>query len=136
MDVDVAAGVEIPRTFGSARRADWFFGDVVPFLILDVKVLSWKVSGDLFLSQTSMLETGLLKPGMTDFFHVGESIPRPGTLVDTNDSLRARGLHTMVAELDLTLTNTWMNADSEQELFTTSETQCCQPLHRNNAVGK
>ena len=25
--------------------------------------------------------------GMTDFFHVGESIPRPRTLVDTNDPL-------------------------------------------------
>ena len=58
--------------------------------------------------------------GMTDFFHVGESIPRPRTLVDTNDSLRARALHTMVTELDLTVTNTWMNADTEQELFTRS----------------
>ena len=28
MDVDVAAGVEMPRTFGSARRAKWPFGDV------------------------------------------------------------------------------------------------------------
>ena len=28
--------------------------------------------------------------GMTDYLHVGESIPRPRTLVDTNDSLRAR----------------------------------------------
>ena len=26
MDVDVAAGVEMPRTFGSARRAEWPFG--------------------------------------------------------------------------------------------------------------
>ena len=58
--------------------------------------------------------------GMTDFFHVGESIPRPRTLVDTNDSLRARALHTTVTELDLTVTNTWMNADTEQELFTRS----------------
>ena len=55
--------------------------------------------------------------GMTDFFHVGESIPRRRTLVDTNDSRRARALHTMVTELDLTVTNTWMNADTEQELF-------------------
>ena len=54
--------------------------------------------------------------GMTDFFHVGESIPRPRTLVDTNDSLRVRALHTMVTELDLTVTNTWMTADTEQEL--------------------
>ena len=50
----------------------------------------------------------------------GESIPRPRTLVDTNDSLRARALHTMVTELDLTVTNTWMNADTERELFTRS----------------
>ena len=58
--------------------------------------------------------------GVTDYFHVVESIPRPRTLVDTNDSLRARALHTMVTELDLTVTNTWMNADTEQELFTRS----------------
>ena len=58
--------------------------------------------------------------GMTDYLHVGESIPRPRTLVDTNDSLRARALHTMVTELDLTVTNTWMNADTERELFTRS----------------
>ena len=55
--------------------------------------------------------------GMTDYFHVGESIPRPRTLIDTNDSLRARALHTMVTELDLTVTNTWMNADTERGLF-------------------
>ena len=58
--------------------------------------------------------------GMTDYFHVGESIPRPRTMIDTNDSLRARALHTMVTELDLTVTNTWMNADTERELFTRS----------------
>ena len=29
MDVDVAAGVDFPRTYGSARRAEWFFGEVV-----------------------------------------------------------------------------------------------------------
>ena len=58
--------------------------------------------------------------GMTDCLHVGELIPRPRTLVDTNDSLRARALHTMVTELDLTVTNTWMNADTERELFTRS----------------
>ena len=58
--------------------------------------------------------------GMTDYLHVGESIPRPRTLVDTNDSLRARALHTMVTEMDLTVTNTWMNADTERELFTRS----------------
>ena len=58
--------------------------------------------------------------GMTDYFHVGESIPRPRTMIDTNDSSRARALHTMVTELDLTVTNTWMNADTERELFTRS----------------
>ena len=63
--------------------------------------------------------------GMTYYFHVEESIPRPRTLVDTNDSLRARASHTMVAEHDLTVTNTWMNADTEQELFTRSS--CSNP---------
>ena len=58
--------------------------------------------------------------GMTDFFHVGESILRPRTLVDTNDSLRASALHTMVTEPDWTVTNAWMNADTERELFTRS----------------
>ena len=57
---------------------------------------------------------------MTDYLRVGESIPRSRTLVDTNDSLRARVLHTMVTELDLTVTNTWMNADIERELLTRS----------------
>ena len=57
--------------------------------------------------------------GMTDFYHVEEPIPRPRTLVDTSDSLRARALHTMVAELHLTVTNTWMNADTEQRTFHT-----------------
>ena len=57
--------------------------------------------------------------GKSDYFHVEESIPRPRTLVDTSDSLRARALHTMVAELDLTVTNTWMNADTEQRTFHT-----------------
>ena len=58
--------------------------------------------------------------GLTDYHHGGESIPRPRTLLDTNDSLRAIALHTVVTELDLTVTNTWMDADSEQELFTRS----------------
>ena len=55
--------------------------------------------------------------GSTDYHHVGESIPRRRTLLDTNDSLRATALHTVVAELDLTVTITWMDADSEQEPF-------------------
>ena len=40
--------------------------------------------------------------------------------VDRHNSLRARALHTMVTELDLTVTNTWKNADTERELFTRS----------------
>ena len=52
MDVEVAAGVEIPRTNGFARRAEWILGDLVFFFflkILHVTVLSWNVFGDLFL---------------------------------------------------------------------------------------
>ena len=67
MDVDVAA-VEFLRTFGSARRAEWFPADV------GWKVLRWNVSGKEFLSQFSLLETGVLKLGMTDFFNLGELI--------------------------------------------------------------
>ena len=57
---------------------------------------------------------------LTDYHHMGESIPRPRTLTDTNDSLRARALQSVVAELDLTVTNTRMDASSEQELHTRS----------------
>ena len=53
MDVDVAAGVEFPRTYGMVLRR--------------CESLSWNVAGDVFLSQTSMLKTGVLKLGMTDF---------------------------------------------------------------------
>ena len=49
------------------------------------KVLSWNVAGEVFLSQTWMLKTGVLKLGMTDFFHVGELIPMP-----QNDSWHER----------------------------------------------
>ena len=55
--------------------------------------------------------------GLTDCHLVGESIPRPRKLLEANGSLRARALHALVAELDLTVTNTWINADTEQELF-------------------
>ena len=41
------------------------------------KALGWNESGNAFLSQSSLLKTGVLKLGMTDFFHVGELIPRP-----------------------------------------------------------
>ena len=46
--------------------------------------------------------------GLTDFRHAKNSIPRPRTLTGTNHTLRAGERHTVVAELDLTVTNTWM----------------------------
>ena len=57
---------------------------------------------------------------LTDFHHVGESIPRPRTLTDTKDAWRAGALHAIVAELDLTVTNTRMDASSKQERCTRS----------------
>ena len=91
------------------------------------KVLSWNVSGDVFLSQTSMIKTGVLKLGMTDFFHVGELIPRPKTMDGMNEPMRARALHTMV-------TNTWMNANTGQEFCTVLESQFCKALRGNNGM--
>ena len=41
-----------------------------------VEVLSWNVSGNEFLSQSSWLKTGVLKLAMTVFFHLGELIPK------------------------------------------------------------
>ena len=91
------------------------------------KVLSWKVAGDVFLSQTSMLKTGLLKLGMTDFSHVGELIARPKTMEGMNEPMRARALHTMV-------TNTWMNANTELEFFAASVSQFCEFPRGNNGM--
>ena len=75
------------------------------------KVLSWNVAGGVFLSLVSLLNVGTLKPGMTDFFRVGELIPRPQLTEDLNDSTRASAVHTMV-------TNTWMNTNTELEFLT------------------
>ena len=55
---------------------------------------------------------------MTDYHHVGESISRPRTLTDTNDTLRSRALHTAVADMDLFVANTWMDWNREDELYT------------------
>ena len=86
------------------------------------------VSGNVFLSQTSMLKTGALKLGMTDFFHVGELIPRPKTMEGMNEPTRARALHTMV-------TNTWMNANTEEEFCTApTGSQFFQALRGNNGM--
>ena len=46
--------------------------------------------------------------------------PKTEKMLDTNETLRARALHTVVAELDLTVTNTWMDADTDQDLYTRS----------------
>ena len=91
------------------------------------KVLSWNVAGNEFLLQTSLLKTGVLKLGITDFFHVGELIPRPETMEGINEPMRARALHTMV-------TNTWMNANTEQEFCTAPESQFCHALRGNNGI--
>ena len=72
-----------------------------------MEVLSWNVSGSEFLSQSSLLKTGVLKLGMTDFFHVGELIPRPKTMKGMSEPVRAPALHMMVM-------NAWMNPSTEQ----------------------
>ena len=59
-----------------------------------VGVLSWNVSGNEFLSQSSLLKTGVVKQGMTYFFHLGELIPRPKTKKGRNEPMRARELCT------------------------------------------
>ena len=101
MDVDVAAGVEMPRSFGSARRAEW-------------PSEMWHESvelecGGVFLSLVS--NVGDRKPGMTDFFLVGELIPRPQLNDDLNDFTSASAAH-------MTVTNTWMNTHTELEFPT------------------
>ena len=90
-------------------------------------MLSWYVSGNEFLSQSSLLKTGVLKLGMTDFFHVGELIPRPNTKKGANESMRARAMRMMVI-------NTWMNPNTEQEFCTALVPQLCQVLSGYNCV--
>ena len=91
-----------------------------------MEVLSLKLSGTELLSQSSLLETGVLKLGMTDFFHVGELIPRPKMMKGMNEPMRARALHTI-------LTNTWMNANTDKS-FAQPESQFCQALRGNNGM--
>ena len=86
-----------------------------------VEVLSWNVSGNEFLSQSSLLETGVLKLKMTDFFHLGELIPRPNTKKGANEPMRARAMHMIV-------TNTWMNPNTEPVFCTAFVSQLCQVL--------
>ena len=103
MEVDVAGGLEMPRTFGSVVTCR------MALQRCGTKVLSWNVAGDVFLSLVSSV--GDLKPGMTDFFHVGELILRPQLTDDLNDFMSASAAH-------MTVTNTWMNTHTELELPT------------------
>ena len=121
MDVDVAAGVGIPEDVWfceTCRMVLWRSG---------AGVLNWNVSGNEFLSQSSLLQTGVLKLGMTDVFHVGELIPRPKTMDGMSEPICARALHMMVI-------NTWMIPNTEQKFCTAPESQFCQALRRNNCV--
>ena len=61
----------------------------------------------LFLSLVSSV--GDLKPGMIDFFHVGELIMRPQLTEDLNDFMSASAAH-------VTVTITWMNTHTHTEL--------------------
>ena len=90
-----------------------------------VEVLSWNVSGNEFLSQSSLLKTGVLKLGMTDFSIW--VIPRPKTKKGANEPTRARAVHMMVI-------NTWMNPNTELEFRTALVSQLCQVLSGYNCV--
>ena len=72
MHVDVAAGVArgrmVLRDMQNGSLEKWC-ESVEPGRCLE-----------MFLSQTSMLKTEVLKLGTTDFFHVGELTPRPTTM--------------------------------------------------------
>ena len=94
-----------------------------------VEVLSWNVSGNEFLSQSSLLKTGVLKLGMTDFFHLGELIPRPKTKKGANEPMM--------------VINTWMIPNTELEFCTAFVSQLCPSSARiqlcecwTEAVGK
>ena len=92
-----------------------------------VEVLSWNVSGNEFLSQSSLLETGVLKLEMTDFFHLGELIPRLKTKKGANEPMRARAMHMMVIK-------TLMNPNTELVFCTALVSQLCQVPSRYNCV--
>ena len=64
----------------------------------------------VFLSLIS--NVGDLEPGMSDFFHVGELIPRPQLTDDLNDSTSASAAH-------MTVTNTWIERTHNELEFPT-----------------
>ena len=68
-----------------------------------------------------------VETGNDRLFPVGELIPRPKTMKGMNEPMRARDLHTMVS-------NTWMNANTEQEFYTAPESQFCQALCGNKGM--
>ena len=103
MEVDVAGGV------GNAEVV-WFCEMFrMALQRCGTKVLSWNVAGDMFLSL--VYNVGDLKPGMTDFFHLGKLILRPQLADDLYDFMSASAAH-------MTVTNTWMNTHTELELPT------------------
>ena len=73
------------------------------------EVFRWNVAGGGFLLLISNAVD--LNPGMTEFFLVGELIPRPQLIDDLNDSTSASAVH-------MTVTNTWMNTHTELEFPT------------------
>ena len=54
--------------------------------------------------------------GTTDFHYVGEQIPRSS--MTSVDRSRAKAVHGFASALDLVVTNTWMDAWSDEELYT------------------
>ena len=109
-----SAGYDWPDSCGSGygrRRGCWcvnaedvWFCETCRMALrrYGTEVLRWNVAGGVFLSLVSLLNVGALKPGMTDFFHVGELILRPQLTDDLNDFMSASAVHMMV-------TNMWMN---------------------------
>ena len=70
MDVDVAAGVEFPRTYGSARRVEWFLGKMLR------KCCAGMWMEMCFCRGLRCSKRGV-ETGNDRLFHVGELIPRP-----------------------------------------------------------
>ena len=70
---------------------------------------------------------GVMKLGMTDFFHVGELIPRSKTMKGMSEPMRARTMHMVVI-------NIWMNPNTEQKFCTALVSQFCQALRGYNCV--
>ena len=91
------------------------------------KVLSWNVFGDVFLSQTSMLKTGVLKLGMRDLFHAERVDPKTkndGRHERTN--ARASFAHDGDKHVD--------ERKHRTGVFHSPEPQFCQALRGNNSM--